>query len=188
MTRQTTLRFPPEASAALRSTCRLAQLEKADAIRAALQLYGDLLDLAQSKFLVFVRDGNGKRWPFSPYEQFNYPALAAARKRLGMERRAHAVDFIVSAAAVTEIDRIQARGALKARTDVVRAALAAYHALLLVSVCAGDKILVHSPSGNETTIELGFSIREQITNFPGPLRPPTGSPTAGTSPSQMPHG
>lgn len=182
MTRQTTFRFPPEASAALRFTSRLAQLEKADTIRAGLQLYSDLLDLARSKFLVFVRNNDGERWPFSPYEPFDYPGLTSARQRLGTARKARAADFVASPAAVTEIDRIQTRGALTTRTDVVRAALAAYQSLLLVGV-AGDQILVRSPSGNEETIDLGFSIREQIGDFPGvPARHPARPVAQGASP------
>jgi hypothetical protein len=191
MTRQTTLRFSPEAATALRATSQLAQLEKADAIRAALRLYDDLLDLVQSKFRVVVRDIAGKDRPFSPYEPFDYPASAPTRSSSGVERRSRAADFIVSPAATAEINRIQAKGGLKSRTDAVRAALAVYRDLLVLGACAGAKILVRSPLGNETSIDLNFSIREQVPNFPGaPLRPspkPANAAT-GTSASQTPHG
>src|SRR5579863_5451550 len=115
---QTTFRFPASAVTRLESIRRLShEAEPGGVVLAALHLYNDLLDLARANFELLVRDHDGRGWPFSPYERFEYPGLAEARDAQEPRDKSRPKNFIVTAATVAEIDEVKAKGSLNSRTD-----------------------------------------------------------------------
>jgi len=144
MRKRTTFYFPAEAAKQLGQIKRRTRMESGAAVlRAALSAYAELLEVSQAGYQIAVRTKDGETYPFSPYEPFDYPGLTKARS----EDAALPVDdktpknFVFPEAAAEKLTAIRRASYLESNADAIRAALASYDELTLVTR-AGDRILI----------------------------------------------
>lgn len=152
MSRRTSFHFPKEAMAqldAIRVRTHIA--DNSELIRNALNAYDELVMLAADGMQMFIRDSEGRKWPYSPYVKLDYPGL----KREGFNAEAAAAvetaksgNFFFSGDVIKKIESLKRRSHLSSNVDAIRVALSAFKELVLVAQ-AGDSMFVRDLSGRE---------------------------------------
>jgi hypothetical protein len=163
--------FPREASAALASIREHADVKQdADAIRLALSAFDSLLELVELSCRLFVRDREGRDWPYSPYRRFSYPGLEDALQQLpardddGQSPSEQPKNFFFSGPAVERLKAIRARSVVPTNADAIRLALTKFDQLLKVED-VGDSIVVRDLEGRESLFNLfNPQARRQLCN------------------------
>jgi hypothetical protein len=150
MSKRTTFYFPTEAAARLHSIMSRSHLDNgADAVRASLAAYDELLGVTEARCGIVVRDKKNREWPFSPHIPFRYPGLTASKRRAsGRSAGAAPKNFVFSAKAAAKLDSIRSLSRLQSNADVIKVALQVFDDLISV-VFAGDSIVIRDPKGHE---------------------------------------
>lgn len=153
MARRTSFTFSAEGMAQLKAIRERTHVaDNGEVIRCALNAYDDLVDLAARGYQMFVRDGDGARWPYSPYIKLSYPGLR--RDEINAEAVAAAKGrkpetIFFSGDIIGKIESLKKRSHLSSNVDAIRVALSAFKELVLV-LEAGDTFFVRDTDSVET--------------------------------------
>ena len=140
--RRTSFLFPKDAAAELAAIRQQSCVDDdSDAIRLALSVLEALIEIAGSGSKIFIRDGNGKLWPYSPFRRFTYDGLARAAQNAPPPPAAEPKNFFFSGEAVERMDLIRERTDLSTHSDVIRFALLTLNQLLTID-SLGDEVVV----------------------------------------------
>jgi hypothetical protein len=98
-----------------------------------------------------VRDSEGKEWPWSPYESFEYPILQNTQATKPDVRSTKKIprNFFFSGEAVEQLESIKCNCFAESNADAIRIALTAYNELINVHVL-GYEIFIRDKFGSET--------------------------------------
>lgn len=158
MKKRTTFYFPPEAASRLGQIKRRTRIESGAAVlRAALNAYAELLEVTQAGYRIIVRPVEGGDVTFSPYEPFDYPKLEALRVETEVDTEDKIPrNFVFPEAAAQKLEAIKKASYLDSNADAIRAALATYDELTLVSR-AGDQILITDPTSSDEVVYTPYA-------------------------------
>jgi hypothetical protein len=152
MKRRTSFTFSPEAMAQLHAIqARTHVADNSELIRSALNAYDELVVLAADGNKMFVRDSDGKPWPYSPYIKLSYPGLnreAFNAEAAKAAKTTKAETFFFSGDIIQKIESLKKRSHLSSNIEAIRVALSAFKELVLV-LEAGDVFYVRDANGVE---------------------------------------